>query len=130
MVKFGTLEYFQKVAEAVNANDEMKKTNINLTMMYYIPNVKLPNGKESRHLLKFENGQIVEIREASPSEDADIIYEAKSDIFQRVFSGTLKAEDAMRTGWLKVNYKLGKLLRYKKALDVYGKILPTVQAEF
>lgn len=125
MVKFGTLEYFQKVAEACNASEALKKSGMTMTMIYDVTDMA-PN----RHLLRFDKGSVVEVREAKPGEGADMVYIAKKEIFQRMFTGTLKGEDAMKTGWLKCNYSLGKMLRYGKPMETYAKIIPTVQAEY
>jgi putative sterol carrier protein len=130
MVKFGTLEYFQKVAEACNSNEELKKSGMSMTMIYEITDMVLPSGGVSRHLLRFDKGSVAEVREAKPGEPADMVYIAKKEIFQRMFTGTLKGEDAMKTGWLKCNYSLGKMLRYGKPMGTYSKIIPTVQAEY
>jgi len=130
LVKFGTLEYFQKVAEAANASEALAKTKMDLTMIYVVTDLKLPNGNESRHFLKFEKGKVVEVREANTAEDADLVYTAKAEIFQRLFSGSLSADNAMKTGWLKMKYKLGKVLRYKGAMDTYSRLVPTVQADY
>jgi len=130
MVKFGTLEYFQKVAEAVNANEDMKKSNMSMTMIYEITDMIMPDGKPSRHFVKFDKGQVVEVRVSPPGEDCDMFYGAKKEIFQRMFTGTLKGEDAMKTGWLKCNYKLGKVLRYGKPMGTYSKIISAVPAEY
>jgi putative sterol carrier protein len=130
IVKFGTLEYFQKIAEACNASESLMKSFMSLTMIYQVTDMILPNGGTSRHYLKFEKGRVVEVREATPTEDADIVYIVQKEIFQRLFTGTLKAEDAMKTGWLKMGCKLGKVLRYKGAMDTYSKIVPAIQAEY
>jgi hypothetical protein len=103
MVKFGTLEYFQKVAEACNANEELKKSGMSMTMIYEITNMPLASGGASQHLLRLDKGSVIEVREAKPGEGADMVYIAKKEIFQRIFTGTLKGEDAMKTGWLKCN---------------------------
>jgi putative sterol carrier protein len=130
MAKFGTLEYFQKVAEVCNAGEDMKKTGMSMAMIHEVTDMALPNGSVSRHFLKFDKGQVVEVREATPTEDADLVYIAKNEIYRRMFTGSLKGEDAMKTGWLKCNYKLGKVLRYGKAMDTYSKIIATVSAEY
>jgi putative sterol carrier protein len=130
MAQFGTLEYFQKLAEACNANEALKKSNMNINMIYNVTDMVLPNGNPSRFFLKFDKGQVVEVREATPTDEGDFVYTAKKEIFKRIFTGTLKAEDAMKTGWLKLDYKLGKVFRYKGAMDTFSKIIPTVQAEY
>jgi putative sterol carrier protein len=130
MVQFGTLDYYKKVAEAMNTSEEMKNAGMTMNMIYEVSDVLMPNGSPSRHFLKFDKGQVVEVREAKPGEDVDVSYIAKKEIYQRMFTGSLKGEDAMKTGWLKCNYKLGKMIKWQKALGVFMKVIATVPAEY
>jgi putative sterol carrier protein len=124
------MEYFQKLAETCNASEEMKKTGMSVTMIYEITDMTMPSGDVARYFLKFDKGSVVEVREAKPGEEVDMQYIAKKEIYGRMFTGKLKGEDAMKTGWLKCNYKLGKMLRYGAAFNVFNKIISSVPAEY
>lgn len=130
MVKFGTLEYYKALADAVNKDEELGKSNMNLTMIYHVLDRKLEDGRENRYFLKFENGRVVEVREAGPKEDADLVYSANCDIFEKVITGKLDAEAAERAGWFKLKYNLLKALKYRGAIERYSKVLSSLPTEF
>jgi len=130
MVKYATMEYYQALAEALNKDEEFTKSGISTTYIYRISDRKNAAGGESSYFMKFDKGRVVEVREATATEDAEFISNAAYDIMVKITKGELDGQQAMKDGTLKFKMFLFKAARYGKTLARMGavaKALPGVE---
>ncbi|MFX0069122.1 MAG: hypothetical protein ACFE7S_08140 [Candidatus Hodarchaeota archaeon] len=125
MVKFGTLDYFKKYAEAVNKDEQMSKSGFSTTNL-----IVIENGEEKAFFLNIEDGKITEVREGSPDEKTEFGTRGKYDIWVKVIKGEIDAEVATNKGMLKAKYKMLKALRNRKTLGRLLQIYGEIEAEY
>ncbi|MDD1776232.1 MAG: hypothetical protein LUP94_02635 [Candidatus Methanomethylicus sp.] len=130
MVKYGTLEYFQAVAEALNKDAEFVKSGMSTTYIYRFTDRKNASGGDLSFLLKFDKGKVVEIKEVPATEDAEFIGTGPYDILTKISKGELDGQQAMKDGTFKFKYFLFKAARYGKTLTRMGEIARTVPVEY
>lgn len=108
--KFGTLEFYQAMADALNADPEWADKGKPLTcaMVYvYGPPVN------RNFFLNYDAGKIIEVVEvASPDErPAEFVITGSGDAWKAVLTKEIKPATAMATGKLKVKGKQTFLLK-------------------
>jgi len=124
-VKFGTLEYYKKLAEIINIDETISKSHIDTTVLIVFEDVKTAEGANKAFLIKFEDGKVAEVREAKPDEDAEFTISATYSIHAGIAKGEL---DPLRAKiWYKsmmkaarslpVLRRLGEILREMKDVE-------------
>ena len=117
-MRFGTLEYYEKLAEIMNKDETISKSRIDATVVIVFEDVKTAEGVSKAFLIRLENGKVTEVREARPDEDADFTISATYNIHAGVAKGEL---DPLRA---KIWYKsMMKAARSLPALRRLGEIL-------
>ncbi|MFC3778470.1 SCP2 sterol-binding domain-containing protein [Mycolicibacterium holsaticum] len=115
-VKFGTLSFYEVMAEQLNNDLEWKDIGKNLSyaMVY---NYEAP--LEGSFYTKFDNGEVVEVREASPVdiENADFVISGSSDVWKDCFTDAINPTVAMTRGKLRVRGKMTQLLKNMAAFQ-------------
>lgn len=116
MATFGTIEVYEEMAKLLNNDPEWaeKGKAISYTMIYvYGPPV------DKNFFLRFEEGQITEVREvASPEEEpADFVLSGAPDVWRGVLDKTLNPTAALTRGQLKVKGKMTTLLKHMSAFN-------------
>ena len=110
---FGTVSLYTALAENLNADPvwrELAKP-ITYTMIYaYLPPI------DKRFYLRFDEGEIVEVRDLKPDEDfaVDFVISAKPDVWAALIKLEMNPTSAMATGKVKVKGKQTVLLRHMK----------------
>ncbi len=130
MVKYGTLEYYQALAEALNKDEEFVKSGMSTTYIYRFTDRKNAAGGDLSYFMKFEKGKVVEVREATATEDAEFIGTGPYDILTKITKGELDGQQAMNDGTFKFKYFLFKGARYGKTLVHMGAVARTMNVEF
>lgn len=124
-MKFGTLEYYKKLAEIINIDETISKSHIDTTVLIVFEDVKTAEGANKAFLIKFEDGKVAEVREAKPDEDAEFTISATYSIHAGIAKGEL---DPLRAKiWYKsmmkaarslpVLRRLGEILREMKDVE-------------
>jgi hypothetical protein len=124
-VKFGTLEYYKKLAEIINIDETISKSHIDTTVLIVFEDVKTAEGANKAFLIRFEDGKVAEVREAKPDEDAEFTISATYSIHAGIAKGEL---DPLRAKiWYKsmmkaarslpVLRRLGEILREMKDVE-------------
>lgn len=115
-VKFGTLAFYEAMAEQLNNDPEWKDIGKNLSyaMVY---NYEAP--LVSAFYTKFDNGTVVEVRDASSAdiENADFVVSGSSDVWKGCFTNTINPTVAMTRGKLRVRGKMTQLLKNMAAFQ-------------
>lgn len=130
MVKYGTLEYFQALAEALNKDEEFGKSGMSTTYIYRFTDRQNASGGMLSYFLKFEKGKVVEVKEVSDKEDAEFIGTGPYDILVKISKGELDGQQAMKDGTFKFKYFLFKAARYGKTLQRMGAVAQALPVEY
>lgn len=115
-VKFGTLSFYQAMAEQLNNDPDWKDIGKNLS---YALVYKYEAPVEGAFFTKFDRGTVVEVRNASPTdlENADFVVSGSSDVWKGCFTGTVNPTVAMTRGKLRVRGKMTQLLKNMAAFQ-------------
>jgi putative sterol carrier protein len=116
---FGTVSFYEAMGEALNADDVWldKAADVTATMIYtYEPPV------DKHFLMRYENGKVVEVREAASAKDADpdFVLSASPDTWRAIMSKKTKPATAMLSRKLKVRGDQAYLM---KNMGVFGRII-------
>jgi len=130
MVKYGTLEYFQAVGDALNKDQEFTKSGMSTTYIYRFSDRKNASGGMLSYLLKFDKGKVVEVKEVSDKDDAEFIGTGPYDILAKISKGELDGQQAMKDGTFKFKYFLFKAARYGNTLKRMGVIAQGLPVEY
>jgi len=106
LVKFGTLEYYQKWAEAINNDPEVTKSCLSATVLNIFEDVKTAEGTETAFFMKYENGKVTEVREGNPDEKAEFVTRSTYKMLAGIAKGEVDPQQA------KPKYSILKALRY------------------
>lgn len=109
-VKLGTLEFYQAMADKLNADPEWadKGKNIDFKMAY-----KYEAPIEGQFYVEFDKGRVTEVRDASQQDldSADYVISGSSDVWRGCFDGSVNPTVAMTRGKLRVRGKMAQLLK-------------------
>ncbi|MHA1607672.1 MAG: SCP2 sterol-binding domain-containing protein [Candidatus Freyarchaeota archaeon] len=121
MVKYFSLEFFKKLAEEVNANPAFKTGmgDFNASM------ILRETDKGFGIYFEIRDGQIQNVREAKPGEEADFILEGPYEVWVRLGKAELMARDALMSGQISLTGSMMMLLAYA---DGFGVLLQTMAA--
>jgi putative sterol carrier protein len=109
-VKLGTLEFYQAMADKLNADPDWadKGKNINFNMAY-----KYEAPIEGQFYVSFDQGRVTAVRDASQADldAADYVISGSSDVWRGCFDGSINPTVAMTRGKLRVRGKMAQLLK-------------------
>lgn len=124
-VKFGTLEFYEAMGEALNEDPVWaeKGKNIDFDMAY-----KYEAPIEGQFFVSFDKGRVVAVRDASQEDldKADFLISGSSDVWRGCFDGSINPTVAMTRGKLRVRGKMAQMLKNMPAFmyiqETMGKI--------
>lgn len=112
MVKFGTLDYYKKLAETINNDPEIGKSNLSTTMLNVFTDQKKDYGLAKAILLKYDKGKIVEVRETQPDEKVEFKTATTYETHVAISKGTVDPIKAgMKCPMMKAKQNMGVLQR-------------------
>lgn len=116
-VKFGTVEFYQAMADALNEDPEWLEKGggkITYDMVY---NYEAP--VEGSFFCRFVEGKVTDVRDATAEdvENAHFVISGSSDVWKGVFEGDINPTVAMTRGQLRVRGKMAQLLKNMKAFQ-------------
>ncbi|GAB4009107.1 SCP2 sterol-binding domain-containing protein [Nocardioides ultimimeridianus] len=124
-VKLGTVEFYQAMADALNADpvwaDKGKNIDFNMAYKYEAP-------IEGQFYVSFDKGKVVAVREADQDDldRADFLISGSSDVWRGCFDGSINPTVAMTRGKLRVRGKMAQMLKNMPAFmyiqETMGKI--------
>ncbi len=129
MVKFGTIEFYQKVADWLNNNADWKTKAASLSMnfMYVYSDVNGPDGQPKAFLFTITNGKIT----ASVGKAADLStkeIEFGSTGTYANLAGVAKGElDGQKVTKLKIN--MMKAIKNRSTLEIISSALKAISKE-
>ncbi len=104
LVKFGTLEYYKRWADAINKDKTVSESGMTITTLNIFTDV----GKA--FFMKYENGKVTEVREAKSDENADFVTRTTYAMFKGIAKGDV---DPQQT---KPKFNIEKAMMYMEAL--------------
>lgn len=124
-VKLGTVEFYQAMADALNADpvwaDKGKNIDFNMAYKYEAP-------IEGQFYVSFDKGKVVAVRDANQEDldRADFLISGSSDVWRGCFDGSVNPTVAMTRGKLRVRGKMAQMLKNMPAFmyiqETMGKI--------
>ncbi|MBQ6454316.1 MAG: SCP2 sterol-binding domain-containing protein [Coriobacteriales bacterium] len=117
--KLCTAEYFQQVADALNADEDFRDDAENFSFYFLF---QVTDDPTVMCAMKFENGVVTECRNASEA-DADVcgyVVTATRESWEKLATGKLNAISGIVTGRIKL--KKGSKMELVKNLDSAGQI--------
>jgi putative sterol carrier protein len=128
MVQFLGLDYWKKVQEIANSDEEfgVKARGFTATFTFRVTeNEELPD-----IFVKFDNGQVTQVRELENGEKTDFTLEGPYDIWVKVNKGELEGSNAIMTRQLQFKGNMSSIIRYSKAFLRLFKLMQQVPVEY
>lgn len=122
-VPFGTLEFYEAMADALSQDPEWaeKGSGLTYTMVY---GYDAPIDKD--FLVAFDQGRITDVREARPDdfESCDALVTGTPDAWRAVFEGRTSPTVALATGRMKLK---GNKVRLMKNMAAFTHVIETMK---
>lgn len=109
MVKFGTLDYYKLVADALSKDEVFSKSGFTTTFAYVFSDVLGADGKPKAFLLDIKNGQVT-----ASEVNADAAVEFSSTGTYALLAGIAKGEINGQKAKMKLN--MAKAIKHQAAL--------------
>ncbi len=119
MVKFFTLEFFQKLAEELNSNPSFESSMADFqgSMILRVTDRNLAV------YFEINNGKIENLKEAEEGDEAEYVLEGTYDTWVRIGKAELMAREAIMSGAIKLEGSFMTLVSYA---DGFGVLLGTM----
>ena len=128
MVQYLGLEYWKKVREIANADEEfrIKTKGFNATFTYGVTDKPdLP-----KVYMKFIDGEVVEERELAAEEKTDYTLEGPYEVWTKLNKGEMDAQSALMTRQLPFKGNMSAIIRYSKAFLRLFELMQTIPVEY
>jgi putative sterol carrier protein len=128
MVQYLGLEYWGKVKEIANADEEFRiKTKMfNASFTYgATDNEAIP-----QIYMKFDDGEVMEVRELAAEEKTDYTLAGSYEIWTKLNKGELDAQSALMTRQLPFKGNMSSIIRYSKAFLRLFELMQTIPVEY
>ncbi len=128
MVRFLGLDYWRKVEEIANGDEEFEikarafvaSFTFNVTEGSDVPAI----------YMKFDNGKVAEVRELAEGEKTDFTLEGSYDIWTQVNKGEIEGANAIMTRQLQFKGNMSEIIRYSKAFLRLFQVMQQVPVEY
>ena len=119
MVKFFTLEFFQKLAEELNGNPSFESSMADFqgSMILRVTD------RDLAVYFEINNGKIENLKEAEEGDEAEYVLEGTYDTWVRIGKAELMAIEAIMSGAIKLEGSFMTLVSYA---DGFGVLLGTM----
>ena len=128
LVKFLSLDYWLKCKEVANGDEEfrIKTKGFNATFTF-----KVADKPDLAPIyMRFEDGEVVEVRELAEGEKTDYTLEGPYDVWVKVNKGELDAQNALMTRQLPFKGNMSSIIRYSKAFLRLFELMKTIPVEY
>ncbi len=128
MVQYLGLDYWKKVKEIANADEEFRiKTKMfNATFTYGATD----NDSVPDIYMQFDDGEVMEIRELEEGEKTDYTLAGPYEIWTKLNKGDLDAQSALMTRQLPFKGNMSSIIRYSKAFLRLFELMQTIPVEY
>jgi len=128
MVKFLSLDYWMKVEETANSDEEFGIKARGLTASYTF---KVTDKEELPPIyVMFEEGGVTEVRKLKEGEATDFTLEGPYDTWVAVNKGEMDPANAIMTRQLHFKGSMSRIIRYSKAFLRLFTVMQKVSVEY
>jgi len=127
-VKFGTVDFYQAMADQLNNDPAWKDIGQNLSYsMVYV----LTEPVDKRFYAVFDEGKVSGVREATEAdaEGVDFVITGPPDVWRGIFEKRINPTAALTTGKMKVKGKMTTLLKNMSAFSYVIEAMTKVDFE-
>jgi putative sterol carrier protein len=128
MLKFLSLEYWNKTQEIANTDEEfgIKARLFTASFTFRVTDKEdLP-----QVYVNFLDGKITEVRELSDEEETDFTLEGIYDVWTKVNKGEIDGSNAIMTRQLHFKGNMSVIIRYSKAFLRLFELMQTVPVDY
>ena len=128
MVQYLGLDYWKKVKDIANADEEFRiKTKMFYASFTYgaTDNDSVPD-----IYMKFDDGEVMEIRLLEEGEKTDDTLAGPYEIWTKLNKGELDAQSALMTRQLPFKGNMSSIIRYSKAFLRLFELMQTIPVEY
>ena len=128
MVKFLSLEYWKKVEEIANSDEEfmIKSRGFIASFTFNVTE----GAVRPAIYAKFDNGKVPELRELKEGEKTDFTLEGSYEIWSQVNKGEIEGANAIMTRQLMFKGNMSSIIRYSKAFLRLFQVMQQVPVEY
>ena len=128
MVKFLSLEYWKKVEEIANSDEEfmIKSRGFIASFTFNVTE----GAVRPAIYAKFDNGKVPELRELNEGEKTDFTLEGSYEIWSQVNKGEIEGANAIMTRQLMFKGNMSSIIRYSKAFLRLFQVMQQVPVEY
>lgn len=128
MLNFLGLDYWKKVQEIANSDEEfeIKARNFTASFMFKV------NDTESLPIVyvKFDDGEVTDLRELGEGEKTDFSLEGPYEVWVKVNKGELDGGNAIMTRQLHFRGNMSSIIRYSKAFLRLFEVMQQIPVEY
>jgi putative sterol carrier protein len=128
MVRFLGLDYWKKVEEIANGDEEFE-IKARLFVASFTFNVTEGSDVPAIYV-KFDNGKVTEVRELAEGEKTDFTLEGPYDIWTQVNKNEIEGANAIMTRQLQFKGNMSAIIRYSKAFLRLFQVMQLVPVEY
>ena len=128
MVKFLCLDYWEKVEEIANGDEEfgIKARGFVASFTFRVTD----KDDLSAIYIKFDDGKVTEVRELGVEEKTDFTLEGPYDVWMQVNKGELDGANAIMSRMLMFKGSMSAIIRYSKAFLRLFQVMQEVPVEY
>ena len=128
MVRFLSLDYWKKVEEIANGDEEFEIKSRSFVASFTF---NVTEGSDVPAIyVKFDNGKVAEVRELAEGEKTDFTLEGSYDIWTQVNKGEIEGANAIMTRQLQFKGNMSEIIRYSKAFLRLFQVMQQVPVEY
>jgi putative sterol carrier protein len=128
MVRFQSLDYWKKVEEIANGDEEFEIKSRSFVASFTF---NVTEGSDVPAIyVKFDNGKVAEVRELAEGEKTDFTLEGSYDIWTQVNKGEIEGANAIMTRQLQFKGNMSEIIRYSKAFLRLFQVMQQVPVEY
>jgi putative sterol carrier protein len=128
MVRFLGLDYWKKVEEIANGDEEFE-IKARLFVASFTFNVTEGSDVPAIYV-KFDNGKVTEVRKLAEGEKTDFTLEGPYDIWTQVNKNEIEGANAIMTRQLQFKGNMSAIIRYSKAFLRLFQVMQLVPVEY
>ncbi|MBD3172861.1 hypothetical protein GF326_10350 [Candidatus Bathyarchaeota archaeon] len=128
MVQYLGLEYWKKVKEIANNDEEFRIKTKGFTASFTFRVTDKPELPEV--YMRFEDGEVIEVRELAEGEKTDYTLEGPYEVWTKLNKGEMDAQTALMTRQLPFKGNMSAIIRYSKAFLRLFEVMQTIPVDY
>ncbi len=130
MVKYGTLEHYKALKDALNNDEEFTKSGLSTTMIFRFSDRKNASGGMLSFMLTVDKGKVLDATEVGENDKAEFVGTATYAVLADITKGKQDPMQAQRYGILDYKFPILKALRYNRCIKRISALELALQSEY